>query len=183
VVLAYGLFGLGYVIHATFLPAMVRAAGHPPSAAAWIWVLVGVAVLPATLFWQRIARRIGARAAIAACYAVEGATALVPLALDSIVGAAVAAAGLGATFIPVTGLALPYARGLDASHGARAIGTMTAAFGLGQIVGPVAGAWLAERHGFGGPSLLACAVLLAAAALMAAGPRAPRAHRARGPGS
>jgi MFS family permease len=171
VVLAYGLFGLGYVIHATYLPAMVRAAGYPPSAAAWIWVLVGVAVLPATVAWQRIARRIGVRRAIVACYAFEGATALAPLWVDSIAGAAVAAAGLGASFIPVTGLALPYARGLDPAHGARAIGTMTAAFGLGQIVGPVVAAWLAARHGFGGPSLLSSAVLLAAAALMAARPR------------
>jgi MFS family permease len=167
VVLAYGLFGLGYVIHATYLPAMVRAAGYPPSAAAWIWVLVGLASLPSIAAWRAVARRFGARAAIAGCYAVEGATALVPLAGDSIAWAAVAAFGLGATFIPVTGLALPFARGLDPANAARAIGTMTAAFGAGQIVGPVAAAYLADGRGFGGPSVLACVALLAAAALMA----------------
>jgi MFS family permease len=85
---------------------------------------------------------------------------------DSIAAAAIAALGLGATFIPASGLALPFARGLDPAGSARAIGVMTAAFGAGQIVGPVAAAYLAERSGFGGPSALACGVLLAAAVLM-----------------
>jgi MFS family permease len=165
--LAYGLFGLGYVIHATYLPAMVRAAGYPPSAAAWVWVLVGLVSLPSIAAWRAVSRRFGARAAIAGCYAVEGVTALVPLAGDSIAWAAIAAAGLGATFIPITGLALPFARSLDPARASRAIGTMTAAFGAGQIVGPVAAAYLAEGRGFSGPSILACVVLLSAAVVMA----------------
>jgi MFS family permease len=166
-VVAYGLFGLGYVIHATYLPAMVRAAGYPPAAAAWIWVLVGAVALPSIAFWRGVSRRAGARTAIVGCYLVQGVTALVPLfAGDSIVAAAIAAVGLGTTFIPASGLALPFARGLDPAGSARAIGVMTAAFGAGQIVGPVAAAYLAERSGFGGPSALACIVLLVAAALM-----------------
>jgi predicted MFS family arabinose efflux permease len=166
-VLAYGLFGLGYVIHATYLPAMVRAAGYAPAAASWIWVLVGAVALPSIAYWRGIAQRSGARTAIVGCYLVQGVTALVPLfAGDSIAAAAIAALGLGATFIPASGLALPFARGLDPAGSARAIGVMTAAFGAGQIVGPVAAAYLAERSGFGGPSALACGVLLAAAVLM-----------------
>lgn len=166
-VLAYGLFGLGYVIHATYLPAMVRAAGYAPAAASWIWVLVGAVALPSIAFWRGVAQRSGARSAIVGCYLVQGVTALVPLfAGNSIAAAAIAALGLGATFIPASGLALPFARNLDPAGSARAIGVMTASFGAGQIVGPVAAAYLAERSGFGGPSALACVVLLAAAALM-----------------
>jgi len=170
-VLAYGLFGLGYVIHATYLPAMVRAAGYPPAAATGIWVLVGLVALPSAALWRRVARRHGMRTAIALCYAVEGVTALVPLAGDSIVGAVVAAIGLGGTFMAVTGLALPFVRSLDPARAGRAIALMTAAFGVGQIVGPIAAAYLADgaaagANPFGPPSLLACAALLAAAALM-----------------
>ena len=171
-VLAYGLFGLGYVIHATYLPAMVRAAGYPPAAATAIWVLVGLVALPSAALWRAVARRHGMRAAIALGYTVEGLTALVPLAGGSIGGAVVAAIGLGGTFMAVTGLALPFARALDPARAARAIGVMTAAFGAGQIVGPIAAAHLAEAAPLGGnpfamPSLLAFAALLAAAALMA----------------
>jgi predicted MFS family arabinose efflux permease len=166
-VLAYGLFGLGYVIHATYLPAMVRAAGYAPAAASWIWVLVGAVALPSIAFWRGVAQRAGARTAIVGCYLVQGVTALAPLfAGDSIAAAAIAALGLGSTFIPASGLALPFARDLDPAGSARAIGVMTASFGAGQIVGPVAAAYPAERSGFGGPSALACGGLLAAAALM-----------------
>ncbi len=175
-VLAYGLFGLGYVIHATYLPAMVRAAGYPPQAASWVWVLVGVAAMPAIAAWRHVARRFGPRTAIVGCYAVEGLTALAPLvAGDSLAAAVVAGAGLGATFIPATGLALTYVRSLDPARAARSIGLMTAAFGLGQIVGPVAAAHLADAfaadgHPFGPPSGLACAALLLAAAAMRGSP-------------
>jgi predicted MFS family arabinose efflux permease len=166
-VLAYGLFGFAYVIHATYLPAMVRGAGYSASAASWVWVIVGLVALPSTGIWRAIAKRHGARGALVGCYALQGVTALAPLFGDSIVGAGIAAVGLGATFIPLTGLALPFARALDPARSARAIGVMTAAFGAGQIVGPVAAAYLAEgRGGFGGPSVLACAVLLVAAAMM-----------------
>lgn len=166
-VVAYGLFGLGYVIHATYLPSMVRAAGYPAAAASWVWVLVGASMLPAIVAWHALAKRHGARVAIIGCYALEGTTALLPLLWpDTILAAAAAGVGLGATIAPVTGLVLPFARGLDASGGARTIGTMTAAFGVGQIVGPVVAACVAEHAGFGGPSALACVVLLAAAAIM-----------------
>ena len=170
-VASYGLFGLGYVIHATYLPAMVRQAGFPPAAAAWVWVLVGASIVAFTPMWQRIARRVGVRGAIVGCCCVQGATALVPMLSGSVVAAGVAAIGLGATLAPGTGLALAHARALDAGHPARAVGGMTAAFGVGQVAGPVVAAGLVERAGGGagayaGPSLLACAALLVAAALM-----------------
>lgn len=173
-VIAYGLFGFGYVIHATYLPAMVREAGYPPAAAAWVWVLVGLVALPSFVAWRALARRWGAGRAIAAGYALEGATALATLAEGSIVAAGVAAVGLGATFLPVTGLALPHARALAASGGARAIGVMTVAFGLGQIVGPIVAAYLATGRGFGAPSLVAALALFTAAALMRLRLDAPR---------
>jgi MFS family permease len=165
-VVAYGLFAMGYVIHATYLPAMVRAAGYPSQAALWIWVLVGVAALPSMLFWGAVVRRFGERRAIGACYAVEGVTALTPLVTDSIYGAAIAAVGLGGCFMAATGIAVGYVRSLDPAGAARSIGVMTAAFGLGQIIGPVVAAYLAIGAGFGLPSLLAFIVLMAAAALM-----------------
>jgi MFS family permease len=165
-VVAYGLFGMGYVIHATYLPAMVRAAGYSSQMALWIWILVGLAALPSMLVWAAATRRWGERRAIAACYLVEGVTALAPLLGTSLAAAAVAAIGLGACFLAVTGMALGYARRLDPARAARSIGILTAAFGLGQILGPVAAAYLAEALGFAWPSLLAFAVLVAAAAAM-----------------
>ena len=99
-------------------------------------------------------------------------------------GVAVAAAGqhlvlvmlgaalLGGTFMAITALGLTTARGLSDTDSARVVGRMTAAFGLGQILGPAAGGWLAERSGsFIAPSALAGAVLVASALLLAVAAR------------
>ena len=166
-VLAYGCFGFGYVIHATFLPAMIRAAGFSADFANLGWILVGGVALPAIVFWRWLAGRVGARAALTACYACEGLSALAPLAGDSLAPALVASIGLGAGFIPLTGMALPFARSLDASRAGQAVALMTVAFGVGQIAGPLLAAYLAQGGGFAVPSMLSSAALLLGALLMA----------------
>lgn len=157
---AYGLFGFAYVIHATYLPAMVRAAGYPQAAANWTWVLVGLMAIPGIAFWNRIAARYGIRTAIAACYAVEGLTALAPVFSGSLGAAMVAAAGLGAVLTPVSGLALTHGRALGAGQAARVVGLMTVCFGAGQILGPIVAAYLAQGAGFAAPSAVASLALL-----------------------
>lgn len=163
---AYGLFGFAYVIHATYLPAMVRSAGYPQAAANWTWVLVGLMAIPGIFFWNRIAARYGIRKAIAACYAVEGLTALAPVFSGSLAAAMVAAAGLGAVLTPVSGLALTHGRALGAGQAARVVGIMTMCFGAGQILGPIVAAHLAQGAGFAAPSAVASLALLSCSLLV-----------------
>jgi MFS family permease len=163
---AYGLFGFAYVIHATYLPAMVRAAGYPQAAANWTWVLVGLMAIPGIAFWNRIAARYGMRTAIAACYAVEGLTALAPVFSGSLGAAVMAAAGLGAVLTPVSGLALTQGRALGAGQAARVVGIMTMCFGAGQILGPIVAAYLAQGAGFAAPSAVASLALLSCSLLV-----------------
>lgn len=164
---AYGLFGFAYVIHATYLPAMVRAAGYPQDAANWTWVLVGLMAIPGIAFWNQAASRFGLRRTIAACYAFEGLTALAPVFEASLAGALVAAFGLGAVLTPVSGLALTHGRALGMGQAARVVGIMTMCFSAGQILGPIVAAHLAEGAGFAAPSavvslaLIVCSVLVA----------------------
>jgi MFS family permease len=163
---AYGLFGFAYVIHATYLPAMVRAAGYSQDAANWAWVLVGLMAIPGIAFWNRAAARFGLRKTIAACYAFEGLTALAPV-FDASLGAAlVAAFGLGAVLTPVSGLALTHGRALGLGQAARVVGIMTLCFSAGQILGPIVAAHLAEGAGFAAPSAVVSAALLCCSLLM-----------------
>lgn len=165
--LAYGLFGFAYVIHATYLPAMIRAAGYPQQAAHWTWVLVGLMAIPGIVFWNRVARRYGLRIAIACCYALEGLTAMAPVFNGSLAAAIVAAVGLGAVLTPVSGLALAHGRALGRGPAARIVGLMTICFGTGQILGPVVAAYLAEGAGFAAPSAVASLALLTCSLLVA----------------
>jgi len=81
----------------------------------------------------------------------------------------VAAALLGGTFMGLTALGLAEARVLAAANPRPAFALMTAAFGVGQVAGPVLAGVLSDRTGgFGAASLLAAAALVAAAVVVGA---------------
>ncbi len=54
-VMAYGLFGFGYVITATFLVAIVRATPATRAIEPVVWVVFGIAAMPSVALWTRLA--------------------------------------------------------------------------------------------------------------------------------
>ena len=170
--LAYGGLGFGYVITATFIVVMVRSRADWRAWEMMVWCLVGLAAVPSNWLWQRTAQRFGPWRAMIAAYLLEAFGVAVAAAGQHLVLVMLGAALLGGTFMAITALGLTTARGLSDTDSARVVGRMTAAFGLGQILGPAAGGWLAERSGsFIAPSALAGAVLVASALLLAVAAR------------
>ena len=162
--LAYGLFGFGYVITATFIVVIVRASPAAAPMEPIFWLVLGLAAIPSIAVWVAVGRRLGVVRAFAVAGVVEAAGVLASVAWPTVTGLFLAAALLGGTFMGLTALGLIAARNLAPDDPRRPMAIVTAAFGLGQIIGPlVAGYGFDLTGSFFLPSLLATAGLLVSA--------------------
>ena len=171
VLAAYGLFGFGYVITATFIVAMVRGSAEIAALEPYIWMIVGLAAAPSVALWGSLARRLGILAGFALAALVEAAGVAASVLWLTPASIVVAAIFLGGTFMGLTALGLIAAREAGDGDPRRRIALMTAVFSAGQIVGPVFAGYLYDRSGsLAAPSWCAAAGLVVAALLaLAAG--------------
>lgn len=169
--IAYGLFGFGYVITATFISVLVR---QTPSIAAIepvIWLIVGLAAVPSVALWAWIGRRLGNPASIALACLAEAIGVAATVSFDSTAAVLIGGVLLGGTFMGITAVGMTTAREISLSGSGgdprRMLGLIVAAFGAGQMVGPAFGGYVAGLTGnFVVPSLVASGVLVVAAGLV-----------------
>lgn len=170
---AYGLAGFGYIITATFLPVIARAA-LPGSV--WVdlfWPLFGIAVAVGALLTRIVPAWIDRRSLLAVSYVLQGAGILSSLFMPDVTGFVAGSILLGLPFTTITLFALQEVRRLRPAEPTVFMGLMTAAYGLGQIVGPLmVSAILArsasESHGFDLSLEIAAMSLLAGALIFLA---------------
>jgi len=163
---AYGLFGFGYVITATFLVTIVRRSPEIRALEPWVWMLFGMAAVPSVPLWQRLGQAVGPTRAYAVACVVEAVGVVMSVDWATTLGVAFAAVLLGGTFMGLTALGLMSGRDLAGGQPQRVIGLMTASFGVGQMIGPTVAGYLAESTGsLRVPSWLAAGALVIAAAL------------------
>lgn len=165
-IIAYGLFGFGYVITATFLVTIVRRSPEIRPLEPWVWMLFGLAAIPSVPLWQRLGEIAGPMRAFAVACVIEAAGVVVSVDWSTIPGVSAAAILLGGTFMGLTALGLTGGRALAGRNSQRVIGLMTASFAAGQMAGPAIAGYLAKSTGsLRLPSWLAAVALMAAAAL------------------
>ncbi|UVK41727.1 YbfB/YjiJ family MFS transporter [Mesorhizobium sp. AR10] len=175
IIVAYGLFGFGYVVTATFLVAIVRQGGGGRVFEATVWMVTGLAGFPSVWLWQKISARIGLYAAYAVGCIVEVVGVTASVAMGGTIGPLLGGLLLGITFIAITALGLQTARQLVPQAPRRIFAVMTASFGVGQIVGPIVAGLLAQASGdFFLASIVAAVVLLVSGAITwSAAPKSP----------
>jgi predicted MFS family arabinose efflux permease len=160
--------GFGYILPATFLPALARTVVDDPRLFGLAWPVFGTTAAISTILAASLMRRFTRLQVWAASQLLMGLGVLVPSVwLD---GATIALSALlvGGTFMVITLAGVQEMRARAPADAARLVGRITAAFALGQIAGPVASALLLKvpalaTHG------LAVALQAAALCLLASG--------------
>lgn len=165
-VIAYGLFGFGYIITATFVVAIVRGSPEVKAVEPVVWLVVGLTAAPSVAMWTFIESRIGIERAFALACAIEAIGVAASALWLEPAGILLAAALLGATFMGITALGLIWGRRLAQGDPRKILAVMTAAFGVGQIIAPtLAGVTYDATGSFLAPTLAAATALMVAAVL------------------
>lgn len=163
---ANALYGAGYVGYTTFVIALLRDQGYGAVSASLFFSGLGLASVLAIPLWGRSLARLKTGHGFAVvCLCVAFGT--VPVLLSSSLGS-VALSGLvfGASFMAgPAAVSLVAQRLLTESELAGALGALTAAFSLGQSVGPLLTGWIADSVGNLEAGLWVGPVLLVVAAL------------------
>ena len=164
---SYGLFGFGYSVTATFLVVMVRAASGSGDLETAAWLCVGLTAIPPVWLWGKVRGWIGVRRAMAVASILLAFGNAGGVLKPDPTGLIISAVALGATFMGITALGFVATQHLSPERRRSAAALITAAFGLGQIVGPLLAGALADTTGsFVASTLIAAGALLLAALLL-----------------
>ena len=165
VALCYAALGFGYIIPATFLPAMAHRYISNPNVFGLAWPVFGAAAALSTWIAARWLRAVNNRRLWAGAYVLMAIGVGLPVAWPGLTAILVAALLVGGTFMVVTMAGLREARAVAPEAATAFIAAITAAFALLQVLGPlVVSAVVHLRHGFQA-SLLAAVVVLVWAAV------------------
>ena len=159
--LHYGIFGMGYIIPATFLPAMAKEIIPDPAIFGWAWPLFGMAAAVSCLLVPRLGRGRDDRQVWRGAQALMALGMLAVAVWHHIAAVILAALLVGGTFMVITQAGMLAARRAAGAAAPRAAAIMTAAFAAGQIAGPLLASW-AARWGADLPLVLAGSAALLA---------------------
>jgi predicted MFS family arabinose efflux permease len=160
-VFAYAALGFGYIIPATFLPAMAREVIHDPAIFGWSWPVFGLAASSSTIFATMLPESTGNRRLLIASLLVMALGVALPVCVSGIPGILLAALLVGGTFMIATMAGLKEARESGGGSATRLMAAMTAAFAFGQIAGPASVSLMLAAGGAVSTALFIASCLLA----------------------
>lgn len=171
-IVVYALAGFGYIITATYLPLLVRDAFSSIDPA-HLWAIFGLGAIPSCFLWHSLHERLGTARSLSLNLLVQSVGVALPV-LNAPTAYIASALLVGGTFMGTVTIAMPAARRIaamvkentrrsEAATRFNILSIMTAAYGVGQIAGPLAaGALYAQTGSFNAALLIASGALLLA---------------------
>jgi predicted MFS family arabinose efflux permease len=163
---AYFCAGVGYVVSATFIVAIVDrlpgVAGH----GTLVFLFIGLGAAPASVISDLVARRIGEVNALILAAVLQIAGILLPVLGSGLLPALLGAALFGATVMGIVSLVLTMAGRYYPTSPAKMMGKMTLSYGIAQVIAPAVTGSLATHLGSYRDGLYLAAVVMAVGALL-----------------
>lgn len=153
--------GFGYIIFGTFITAMLVKNPSFAFESSYVWAIVGVGAIPSCLFWSWLGTRLSPVRALKWAYMMQIISILIPVFTDHLLLTLLSALGFGATFMGITTLTLTLAKSLEAA-GPNLVSGLTAAYAIGQLLGPVVAGTIISVNDFTLPFMISAVVLVAA---------------------
>ncbi|XOQ14728.1 MAG: YbfB/YjiJ family MFS transporter [Shouchella clausii] len=153
--------GFGYIIFGTFITAMLVQNPSFTFESSYVWAIVGVGAIPSCLFWSWLGTRLSSIRALKWAYMTQIISILIPVFTDHLLLTLLSALGFGATFMGITTLTLTLAKSLEAA-GPNLVSGLTAAYAIGQLLGPVVAGTIISVNDFAIPFMISAVVLVAA---------------------
>ena len=144
---SYFCAGIGYVISATFLVAIVDQQPALNGNGSLVWLVAGLAAAPSCIFWDRVARKTGVLKAITIAFAINIIGIVIPAFNHSLTGVLISGFFFGATFIGIVSLMLTMVGKFYPTKPAKPMGRLTLSYGVAQIVAPAISGVVAETTG------------------------------------
>jgi predicted MFS family arabinose efflux permease len=167
--LAYFLFGAGYIAYMTFMIAYVRDGGGGAAAQSVFWGLIGVSAFATPWVWRGVLALDRGGLSMTIILGVNALGASLPIFGQSPLVLAISALVFGVAFFAVVGTTTVFVRfKYPPSEWPSGIAAMTIAFGIGQTLGPIAVGAVTDALGSLSYALNVSAALLALGAILAA---------------
>ncbi|TFV93964.1 YbfB/YjiJ family MFS transporter [Oxalobacteraceae bacterium OM1] len=164
----YGLAGFGYIVTATYLPLLMKEA-LPSADSTQVWAVFGLGAVPSCFLWHALHVRYGMRTSLVLNLVVQAAGVALPAVSHTATAYLISALVVGGTFMGSTTIALPAGQRLAHVVRFSMPAAMTAAFGVGQITGPLVANFMYARSGSFSGSLVTAAGALVLAAVLCLG--------------
>jgi predicted MFS family arabinose efflux permease len=135
--LAYFTEGVGMVVQATFLPDIVNSLEGLSGYGGYAWLAVGLAGIPSCIIWMRLAHRYNSIDIMMVAMALQVIAILIPTFSANILLNLISGVLYGGTFIGLVALFMNFGGQLAGKNPVFIMGTITAAYGVGQVVAPL----------------------------------------------
>jgi len=146
-ILAYFTEGVGFVIQGTFLPDIINSLEGLDGYGNLAWLIVGLAGVPSSILWMRLAHRYGSVNMIIVAMLLQIVGIIIPTLTNNIYINLFSGALYGSTFIGLVALFMNRAGQLAKDNPVVLMGAMTSAYGIGQVLAPLYSVALISKYG------------------------------------